>query len=261
MSIDPQSIKNTFLNCPKEVISTHTFGYGDIISTLSLSSKLSRASNLERLKFKVTKKTRSTYRKVLTFIDLYDLPYDVGVEFVNNEEYKRLRCTENFFQVNDAFSIVRANGGVYFWGYPFENLAPKHKESEGDYVCCWHTKNNLNPVQKWKNPIGDDGIIEYAESLGLPVKYIDYVMDPKDVIDTIRDAKLCVGYEGIGQYIAQTYMKPMITFSESKSISEYNSGPWALVTDRVTEDMYDVAQILREQNERIEEYRPRRYRN
>jgi hypothetical protein len=61
------------------------------------------------------------------------------------------------------------------------------------------------------------------------VHYIDYRMDIEQVFSTIRNSRLCIGYEGLGQQIAYHYNKRIVTLSNWKDVSINTGGPESFV--------------------------------
>jgi len=181
--------------------------------------------------------------------------FKTEIQILPKKEYDKNKHIDYFKNVTgfDRRNIYHDVHKIY--GYPYENLFPKRTPTEKDYVAIWHSKYNLEDPQEWKNPIGYKGIINYVESLNQEIKYVDYTMNLRYIIDIIANAKLCIGYEGMGQLISQSFMKPIITFSTQEYISLYNSGPWGLVVDKIYDHMFDVDNIIGTQNEKIDKYR------
>ena len=81
--------------------------------------------------------------------------------------------------------------------------------------------------------------------MGFVVKRISYRdLGSEKIFETIAGAKLCVGYEGLGNMISRLYQKPLITFSKSKYLSRLTGGQWCLVTDKVENHLYNIADIV-----------------
>ena len=207
----------------------------------------------------ITSKRRSLYEPpVKIMLDEYETKgFNTKVQILPDLEYSRTKDIDYFRTVTgfDRRNIYEYSDAHEIYGYPYENLFPKRSAKSGDYIAVWHPRNNLLPPQEWKNPIGHKGIIEYVESLGHEIKYIDYTTGLKYNIEVIANAKLCIGYEGMGQLISQSFMKPIITFSTREYASLYNSGPWAMVVDKVYYYMLDVDDIIGTQNGKINQFR------
>lgn len=239
------------------------FGYGDIMGTLAMHHKLCQLCGNKKLSFRVSPKRKWHYQYVKELVREFKCE-DFEAEVIIDQDYRKPEPLEysDFYKNSGVWRMVREGMGEEFFGYPFEHLQPKTAPTEGNYIACWHTKNNFVPVNKKKNPIGDDKIIEYAESLGYDVKYISYMIPIEETLETIRNAKVCIGYEGVGQFISQGYMKPLVTFCQlAPWISEFTGGPWSLLTNKVTDKMMNIDHIIEEQKNEIEKYRPRCYRN
>jgi hypothetical protein len=207
----------------------------------------------------ITSKRKSLYEPpVKIMLEEYKTKgFNTKIQILPDLEYSRTRDIDYFRTVSgfDRRNIYEYSDAHEIYGYPYENLFPKRASKSEDYIAVWHPKHNLTDPQEWKNPIGYKGIINYVESLNQEIKYVDYTMDLRYIIDTIANAKLCIGYEGMGQLISQSFMKPIITFSTRDYISLYNSGPWGLVVDKIYDHMFDVDNIIGTQNEKIDKYR------
>jgi len=260
-------------NFPEEIQTSLSFGLGDVIMQFACANIFAKEFHTKKIIFVFSSKKMYNINsnQIDTIYNNYHCNFKI--EKIQDKKYH-----DAFFPLKNNYFMT---GGIWknrldiayprvldlFINlpsdieklYPYKVLKPKISSDDHGYICCWHTKNNLYPVLNWKNPIGDDNIIKFAESLKLPVKYIDYAMNTKDVIDTVRHAKICIGYEGIGQYVSQTFMKPLITFSKKPSLSKYTGGPWSMVTNKVSSSMFDIDKIVNEQQEKIDDYRSRSY--
>jgi hypothetical protein len=183
--------------------------------------------------------------------------FDTKIQILPYMEYSRTIDIDYFRTVTgfDRRNVYEYSDAHKIYGFPYENLFPKRVSKSEDYIVVWHPRDNFVPPQEWKNPIGHDGIIKYVESLGHQIKYVDYMMDLRCTIDTIANAKLCIGYGGMATVISQSFMKPIITFSTRKYTSWYNSGPWSMIVDKVYDHMFDIDDIIGKQNEKIDQFR------
>lgn len=144
-------------------------------------------------------------------------------------------------------------------GQPY--LEPDIKQGSGEHVAVWTTRHNLTPVAKWKNPIGTNATNEIVTNIvksGLKVKHVSYRDDIEYVFETIRTAKFCIGYEGMGNLISQSYRKPCLVFSENEFHSKVTSGMWAEVSSSFSISHKYIQDKIRAQSEIIHRSTPRR---
>lgn len=119
-------------------------------------------------------------------------------------------------------------------------IITQNSSSDGDYLCVWTSWTNLSPVSKDKMPINKDKFESFLKTLDIPIKMVDYRMDIAETFDTIRNSKLCLGYEGMGQQIAYHYGKPIITMSNLVQVSKNTGGP----ESRIANDLKTVRRYL-----------------
>lgn len=150
---------------------------------------------------------------------------------------------ENYFIMA---RIARTMASTQFLGRPW--LKPKRESKEGDHIAVWTSQNNLTLPFPWKDPVGwrkTEKYIENLEKEGHKIKRVSYRDDSEYVFETIANAKLCIGYEGMGNLISQMYRKPIIVFSRNDYLSRVNSGFWALVTTEINKSLHDIDKIIK----------------
>jgi hypothetical protein len=153
---------------------------------------------------------------------------------------------------------LRAWAVTNWLGVP--TLQAKRGTSEGNYIAAWTTELNHTPTSAKRDPVGSEGMEEYLtnlEEMGFVVKRISYRdLGSEKIFETIAGAKLCIGYEGLGNMISRLYRKPLITFSKSKYLSRLTGGQWCLVTDKVENHLYNIADIVSTQKKLIDDCTP-----
>ena len=90
----------------------------------------------------------------------------------------------------------------------------------------------MSPVDDDKMPVDKDKFLDALTAFN-SVEFIDYRMDIDHVFSIIRNAKACIGYEGLGQQIAYHYNKKIVTLSNLKDISINTGGPESFITNNV----------------------------
>lgn len=148
----------------------------------------------------------------------------------------------------------------------YGTIAPTVKQPEvTDTVVVWHPLNNKDKLhmnwgtqykdtldsKKWStlfSLLEDENVVQV--SYRDPIEY---------VFESIRKAKLCIGYEGIGQVIAKNFWKPLITFSDFEMLSKITGGPWSHVTPRLDNSVMDINETIEKQLELIDAYRSSGY--
>lgn len=148
----------------------------------------------------------------------------------------------------------------------YGTIAPTVKQPEvTDTIVVWHPLNNKDKLcldwgtqykdtltsQEWQtlfNLLEDETVVQ--------VSYRDPI---EHVFESIRKAKLCIGYEGIGQVIAKNYWKPLITFSDRPELSTITGGPWSHITPRLDNSIMNLEETIENQLRQINEYRQSSY--
>lgn len=122
---------------------------------------------------------------------------------------------------------------------------------DNGYICLWEPSQNVDSVHRtfatsFKDPLSRDGTWDrlYKCLEGYEVRRISYRMPIDEVFETIRGARYCVGYEGIGQLIAKNFWKPMTTFIYTndvgyRNVAKMTSGTWASKTESPLVDIED----------------------
>jgi hypothetical protein len=139
----------------------------------------------------------------------------------------------------------------------------KEEPRDDGHVAIWmpktnKTRFNRHIVRHWKEPIKDstlDSYHNYLRKEGKKLIQIDYRMPVDEVFDIIRTASYCIGHDGIGNVISKNYFKPIVVFSKQISFSKTIAGPWAYVTRSMTNDLWNVDELIDTQKEIIDEYR------
>ena len=249
-------------------------GYGDIIRSLFYAKRISDITGFScRVVFIILKVTTKKHiandgsdklgdvvfraeeeiekiRKVHSF-------YDKGLG--NNVRYSIFPIENDTELMNYLPSVIpymlptRTLATTSWLGFPY--LKPNNEPEDGKHIAVWTTKDNLTSVSSWKDPIGSAGMIGYTETLrkeyGEDIRYVSYRDDIEYVWETIRTAKLCIGYEGMGNLISQSYKKPIIVFSKNEYHSKVTSGMWSEVTSEVEPRHYCIEGIIQEQRIKI----------
>ena len=202
-----------------EIITQNSYGYGDIIRLTSYASKIQRLFDTPVvLKYLVTIDNISLTKNIKEVLDHYDLDFRYVVEIGSLKNYKHqytnLLKKEYAKQVRDVLGCPK--------------LKTKDKPGSQPYIAAWHPYNNLHPVERDKMPISKSDFFD-ALSTNNEVHYIDYRMDIDQVFSTIRNARLCIGYEGLGQQIAYHYNKRILTLSNWKDVSINTGGPESFI--------------------------------
>ena len=138
----------------------------------------------------------------------------------------------------------------------FPDLEPKRESKEGDYIAVWTTELNRTPVRKEKDPVGWHTMEMYLKKLeknGHKLKRISYRDTGKKIFETIANAKMCIGYEGMGNVISRIFRKPIIVFSGLPYLSRVTSGQWAHIVRDVEPELYEIDSLIELQKEIIEE--------
>jgi len=187
------------------------------------------------------KEDRSRLADVLE--EIY-LPDNVKVGFIrgHRDSLGLGRCYKNVARV---LQPKRSLSMTQWLGFP--DLKPKRKGKEEDYIVVWTTELNKTPVTREKDPIGWEGQEEYLRELekrGHRIKRISYRDSGKKIFETIANAKMCIGYEGMGNLISRMFRKPIIVFSGTPLLSYVTSGHWAHITTSINEDIFEIDRII-----------------
>jgi hypothetical protein len=150
------------------------------------------------------------------------------------------------------FLLPTRSMAVTNWlGQPY--LKPDVAPESGSHIAVWTTRHNLTPVASWKNPVGAGAMRDLCNTLidqGHEIREVSYRDDMEYVFETIRTAKFCIGYEGMGNLISQSYKKPCLVYSTNEYHSKITSGMWAEVTshysisDKYIQDKIRVQQEI-----------------
>ena len=216
------------------IITQNSFGYGDILRLMAYAKSLMLSSS---------RKVHVTY--VLPPHYPWSYQYEHNIHYALSQ-FNLLTTYDVEITSLDTYAHKYTNllkkeyaEQVAAWlGYP--KLTPKHSSSDGDYLCVWTSWTNLSPVSKDKMPINKDKFESFLKTLDIPIKMVDYRMNIAETFDTIRNSKLCLGYEGMGQQIAYHYGKPIITMSNLVQVSKNTGGP----ESRITNDLKTVRRYL-----------------
>ena len=181
-----------------------------------------------------------------------NLPDNVKVSFIHTKE-----GTVSDELVNTHTTRILAyqrNISVSQWlGFP--DLKPKREGKEGDYIAVWTTELNRTPVRVEKDPVGWHTMEMYLKKLernGHKLKRISYRDNGKKIFETIANAKMCIGYEGMGNVISRIFRKPIIVFSKLPYLSRVTSGQCAHVVKNVEPELYEIDSLIELQKKIIE---------
>lgn len=211
------------------IITQNSYGYGDIIRLAAYATKIQQINQKPVTVIYLTTEQSDIVRKTLDHFQL-DIQYKVEVGSI--EKYKHMYT--GLLRKNYAAAVGEALG--------WPRLTTKHIPQEKDYIAVWHPYNNLEPVEFAKMPVDKDQFFDVLTVDHL-ISFVDYTMDTDRVFEVIRNAKLCLGYEGLGQQIAYHYNKKIVTLSNWRDVSINTGGPESFITN----DLDEVREIL--QNE------------
>ena len=208
------------------IITQNSYGYGDIIRLMSYAQCLTEMYHRKvHVKFVVASGYNAfTFEQIIyDVLDHYNLKTTYDVEVCRLDKYAH--------RYTNLLKKEHANL-VYDWlGCP--KLSPKDDPSVGQYICVWTPWKNTRPVSKDKMPINKDVFDSFLNGLDIPVKLVSYRGTIKETFDLIRNSKLCIGYEGIGQQIAYHYDKDLISLSNLVQVSKNTGGPESVVTNNL----------------------------
>ena len=215
-----------------ELITQNSYGYGDIIRLVSYATQIQKMYKIPvAVKFIVTHKKIDLSENIFKILNHYDLDIDYQVCIGTLEEYANKYC--NLLKLEYA-KMVREMLGC-------PKLKTKHKPEEHNHIAVWHHYKNLKRPESYKIPFTKKQFWNFVSEYD-NIKFVDYRMDIKRVFSVIRTAKLCVGYEGLGQQIAYHYNKQIVTLSTNKDVSINTGGPESYITDNLN----DVRNIISE---------------
>jgi hypothetical protein len=248
-------------------------GYGDIIRCAYYAKTIAKRYNKKcKIVFTILDETRSNQiardgSDKIVFTAEEEIPKIAKVLSYYSKELKDVSHIVVPMS-QDAF-FEHAHPNIVNWLLPTRTLAvtqwlgqpylkPDIGPGRGDHVAIWTTRKNLTPVAKWKNPVGTDAIMSIANNTELNVKHVSYRDDIEYVFETIRTAKFCIGYEGMGNLISQSYQKPCLVFSENEFHSKVTSGMWAEVSSSFSISHKYIQDKIRAQSEIIHRGTPTR---
>ena len=213
------------------VVTQNSYGYGDIIRMIAYCTEIQRLVGKQiKPKFLVLPSEKHLVKNIHHVLSHFNLEIEYEIEIDTLESYKDHYT--NLLHVKNA-KIVRKNLGV-------PKLKTKKPSMELDYIAVWNPYAMFDDIPKVKMPIPK---IEFENLISkYNVKFVNYDMHPNEAFDIIRKAKFCVGYEGIGQAIAYSYGKKLITMSLWKDVSINTGGPSSVIVDNIN----DLKEIINE---------------
>lgn len=206
-----------------EIITQNSYGYGDIIRIAAYATKIQQITEKPvTVRYLVTIDNISLAANVKKVLDHYDLDINMALEIGSIKNYK-----DNYTNLlKKEYAIIVRD----YLGCP--KLKTKEIPTTKNYFAVWHPYNNLTPVHNDKMPVDKTEFLDALTTLN-SVEFIDYRMDIDQVFSIIRDAKMCIGYEGLGQQIAYHYNKRIITLSNLKDVSINTGGPESLIINNI----------------------------
>lgn len=253
-------------------------GYGDIIRCAYYAKTLAKRYNkICRIVFTILEKTSANHihgrsgKTEIVFTAEEEIPKIAKVLSYYSEDLKNVRYTVVPMSDNDFFKYAygqhipfllptRSLAVTQWLGQP--SLIPNTKPAKDSHIAMWTTKDNLTPVPAWKNPIGASKMRELSrvlEEQGHEVRHVSYRDDIEYVFETIRTAKFCIGYEGMGNLISQSYEKPCLVYSQNQFHSKITSGMWAEVSDTFEIKHKYINDMIRVQEEVIRRGTPTKH--
>lgn len=206
------------------LITQNSFGYGDIIRLVAYAKHLSEVTSEKvKAKYVVTQKDLNKTSNITKILRHYVPEFKYSIEVASLEKYSNKYT--NLFRYENA-KVVGEN-----IGYP--KLTPIQATDNRNFICVWHPFDNPVKADSDKMPIEEKEFFDFFDNLGIHVEYITYNTDIDLIFDRIRTAKLCVGYEGLGQQIAYHFNKPLITLSRLPYVSMNTGGPDSTITDNL----------------------------
>lgn len=253
-------------------------GYGDIIRCAYYAKTLAKRYNkICRIVFTILNETtgghiqRCTDEDVIVFTAEEEIPKIEKVLSYYSKELENVRYTvipmtqddfsEYAFGQHIPFLLPTRSLAVSQWlGQPY--LQPNDKPVKGNHVAVWTTQDNLTPVASWKDPVGAismNALCQDLDNLGHEVRTVSYRDDIEYVFETIRTAKFCIGYEGMGNLISQSYRKPCLIYSRNHFHSKITSGMWAEVSSTFEIKHKYIDDMIRVQEEVIHRGTPTKH--
>lgn len=150
-----------------------------------------------------------------------------------------------------------------WWGTQHPYITPTQNYDQK--IVIWAPTLNvddptLDAGTKYKDPLTVNNewseffkMVDLIWKPSYDIQYINYRMPVRETLQHIKEADLCIGYEGIGNIIARTYWKPLVTFSSWNPMSRFTSGPWAKILERVNDYLMDPTYIINDQLGKIEQ--------
>ena len=220
-----QAAKIQHNNDGLEIITQNSYGYGDIIRLAAYATKIQKLTGKQVLvRYLVTIDNISLSSNISKVLDHYDLDIKYCIEVGSIKNYKH-RYT-NLLKKKYATQVRNALG--------CPKLSTKDKPSVNNYIAVWHPYNNLEQVEHDKMPVNKQQFLDVL-TVANNVEFVDYRMDIDTAFSIIRDAKLCVGYEGLGQQIAYHYNKRIVTLSNWRDVSINTGGPESFITNSLND--------------------------
>ena len=206
-----------------EIITQNSYGYGDIIRIAAYATRIQKLTEKQTyVRYLVTNENASLAENISKVLKHYDLDISVLVEIGSLEKYKH-----NYTNLlkKEYATHVRENLGC-------PKLKTKENPTVQNYFAVWHPYNNLTDVSFDKMPVHKTDFLDAMTAFN-SVEFVDYRMDIDHVFSTIRNAKACIGYEGLGQLIAYNYNKKIVTLSNLNDVSINTGGPESFITNKV----------------------------
>lgn len=221
------------------IITQNSYGYSDIIRTMSYAKAIKEKTELELCPIKHSSGKNIFIKYVISsdkfnyaWPDAFEYEqniYDVLDNYSNCIQYEVEICELEKYAHKYSNFLRKENADMVADKIGYPKLATKQKPLDQNYLCVWTPWNNLTPVEHDKMPINKDTLDSYINTLDIPVKIVHYRMSIDHIFETIRNSTLCLGYEGLGQQIAYHYNKKLITLSNWKQVSMNTGGPDSLI--------------------------------
>lgn len=220
-----QAAKIQETNNGLEIITQNSYGYGDIIRLAAYATKIQKLTGKQVLvRYLVTIDNIYLSNNICKVLDHYDLDIEYCIEIGSIKNYKDQYT--NLLKKQYAVEVRNVLG--------CPKLITKAKPSVNNYIAVWHPYNNLEQVEYDKMPVDKEQFFDIL-TVANNVEFVDYRMNIEYVFSTIKDAKLCVGYEGLGQQIAYHYNKRIVTLSNWGDVSINTGGPESFITNNLNE--------------------------
>lgn len=196
------------------------YGYGDIIRSVAHASKLQNLCGKKiKVIFIIPDPNIPFFIDIDKLLSYFYIDVDYEIRYESLFPYKGKLCN---FTKYEYYSSQNLFNFFIDW-----DLKPKDFDSkiEQDYICVWLPYDNLTPYQQLKfNKFNFDeqSILSVFKNLKMSAKFISYRSDIDYFMQTIKNAKYCIGYDGPGQVIAHAYKKKTATMINSHVIKRYN---------------------------------------